>query len=165
MPSPMTTSMWLVRLLRTTTSIVWPLSVIRTLIFSGFMRRSAVESDTWPWSGLLGHRRRMMARNQPLAAVPLVRVRVARLHLTSIAERECVEPDIDCRVAVDFNGARVDLADRLVLEKVLEVILLLVRRHARRIGNGRQQHRRFGVIRHAFLRIPRPQRAVPAIEE
>ena len=73
-----------------------------------------------------------MAGDQPLVAVPLVGIRVARLdHGAGPGEREGVQAGVQGGVAIDLDGPRVDAAERLVDEEVFEVVPLLFRIEAR----------------------------------
>jgi hypothetical protein len=68
----------------------------------------------------------MVARDQPIMAVPFVGVGVAGLDLCAGgAEREYVDARVEGRVAVDLDRSRIDRSDRLVFEEVMEVVLLL----------------------------------------
>src|SRR6516162_3961079 len=79
-----------------------------------------------------GHLRRMVARDQPLLAVPGVGIRVASLDLRAgLVECKCVQAGIEGAVAADFDEAEVDLSRGLVFEEVFEVVQLLRRREAR----------------------------------
>src|SRR5215468_9555771 len=68
MPSPRTTSMASTRLLNTTTSSVWPVAVLRTVIFSSFIRPpkvlACVAPRTRDGSGRRSGRCRPAARMQ-----------------------------------------------------------------------------------------------------
>src|SRR5215218_5493808 len=117
-------------------------------------------------SGFFRHRRRVVTRNQPLLAVPFVGVGIAGPHDSSrLAECECVQSGVERRVAVDLNDARVDSAERLVFEKVMEVVLLVGRRKAWLVRDGRKKDRSFGVVRGYLMRVAGLQRLVPSIEK
>jgi hypothetical protein len=67
----------------------------------------------------------MVARDEPLAAIPPVRERIAGMdHLSRRAEGECVEPGVERRVARDVDEAQIDDAGWPALQEVFEVILL-----------------------------------------
>ena len=68
----------------------------------------------------------MMAGNQPLFPIPLVRKGVAGSHRrTGFLKPEGVEPRIDRRVAIDLDFTRVNAPHWAVLEKMVEVVLLV----------------------------------------
>ncbi len=78
---------------------------------------------------VLRQERRVVARDEPLPVllVPLVDEREASRHLLAGgAERERVVPGVDREVAADRDHVVVDLARRLVLEEVLEVVDLVL---------------------------------------
>src|SRR5437870_5281397 len=80
---------------------------------------------------LLRHCRRVMARDEPVLAGPLVGERIARLDDRAVAELERIEAGVEGGVAVDLDHAAVDGAGRLLLQEMVEVILLFLRREAR----------------------------------
>src|SRR5512144_490844 len=82
-----------------------------------------------------------MAGDQPLLAVPLIREGVARLDDTAVAEGEGVETGIDGGVAVDLDASPVDDTNRLALQKMLEVVLLLRGADPRLVGDRRQREK------------------------
>src|SRR5512132_2709730 len=106
-----------------------------------------------------------MAGDQPLLAVPLIREGVARLDDTAVAEGEGVETGIDGGVAVDLDASPVDDTNRLVLQKMLEVVLLLRGADPRLVGDRRQQDRLGRVVSDDLMCVAGLQRRIPAIEQ
>src|SRR5512132_2306270 len=106
-----------------------------------FRNHSGPQLENSARSTALGHHRRVMAGDQPLLAVPLIREGVARLDDTAVAEGEGVETGIDGGVAVDLDASPVDDTNRLALQKMLEVVLLLRGADPRLVGDRRQQDR------------------------
>ena len=68
----------------------------------------------------------MMAGDQPLVTIPLVRKGVSGFHAgPGFLKPEGVEPRIDRRVAIDLDFTRVNAPHWVVLEKMVEVVLLV----------------------------------------
>src|SRR3954468_22313443 len=95
----------------------------------------------------------MMAGDQPLLSIPLVRVRVTRFDLAAVVEGEGIEPGIDSGVAIDLNRPRIYFADGFFLEEMDKVVLLVRRCHPRLVGNGRQENRLGRVVGDDLLRV------------
>lgn len=106
-----------------------------------------------------------MAGNQPLFAVPLVGIGKARRHLRAVTEGERVQASIDGGVAIDFYGMRIDLAARLFLEEMREVVQFVFPRQQWLVGQRRQQHRFRCVVGNYLFRIARLHGVVPAFEQ
>ncbi len=74
----------------------------------------------------------MMAGNQPLFPIPLVRKGVAGSHAgTSLLEGEGIESGVDRRIAINLDFTRVDASHRMVLQEVVEIVFLINGRESR----------------------------------
>lgn len=105
-------------------------------------------------SVLLRHCGRVVTCNHPLLSVPIVGVRVASLDFsTSSAKGERIKSGIDRGVASNLDGSCINLADGLVFEEVMEIVLLLGSCESRLIRYGGKEDRAVGVVGDNFVWI------------
>ena len=100
----------------------------------------------------------MVAGNQPLFPVPLVGKRIPRFHSgTGLLEGEGIESCIDRGIAInlDFTSVlRVDVPDRLVFQKMVKIVFLIVDRESWFARHRRQQHGLWSVVGGDLVNIP-----------
>ena len=117
-------------------------------------------------AGLLGHGRRVVAGDFPLAAIPAVGVGIAGLHfLSGLAEGEGVQAGVDGFVAADLHVAQVDFAGGAVFHEVHEVVFDFCGRAAWLVGNGGQQDGAFVIQGYNVFGVACLQGCVPAVEQ
>src|SRR5258706_11589649 len=96
----------------------------------------------------------MMAGNEPLRAIPAIRIAVAAAdHCACLGERKRVEASINGSVATELYEAQINLSGGAIFQEMVKVVLLFRRGQAWFVGNRRQQNGALRIVGNDLMRI------------